>query len=256
MDNTVVLSTLTLTGFNVTGNGFYWCSVSSNDSNILTPNPSRVVRIRHQNECHSNGNQENCDTEVIALYEPSNKSCGIRCADQDINVNIIEAQICPQTSTTGIITCLSTSQYVAAINSESDIPTKTVISVPESTISSTVNWTFSSKPTMTISNSNPANIWIPIGASISCAILAFYFTAGVIIICVINHRKQGQYMLSGVTSPFDDIHMDTFTSDSMLQEKDSNKNRVSNILFETNVSYECTRTAISHSNDNIYETIQ
>ena len=101
-DNNVVSSTLMITGFNDTGNGFYWCSVSSTYNTIQTPNPSTIVRIWHQNECSSS--QENCNSEIISLYEESNlgRSCTARCADQDINVNIIEAQTCPQvTSITG-----------------------------------------------------------------------------------------------------------------------------------------------------------
>jgi hypothetical protein len=112
---------------------------------------------------------------------------------------------------------------------------------------------------MTVSNSNPAsknNIWIAIGASTGCMILIFYCIIGVIIMCAMHCRRQGQYKLSGPwpISPFDIIHMDTFASTP--QKKDSIMNRVSKIFFERNPSYETTHTAIPQPSDNIYATVQ
>ena len=253
---TAVTSTLTITGFNVTGNGFYWCSVSPTDGNIIdTPNPSTIVRIWNRNECNSD--QENCDSEIIRLYMQSNWSCTTRCADQGVSLDIIDAQPCPQMSTTERNTCSSTLH--AGITSESNLPTTNAINVfvLNITISNTIN--LNSIPTMIVSNSNPAsknNIWIAIGASTGCVILIFYCTIGVIIMCAMHCRRQEQHKLSSPwsISPFDIIQMNTFTS--APQEKDSIKNRVSKIFFEANISYETTHASISQSNDDTYATIQ
>ena len=243
---TAVSSTLTITAFNVIGNGFYWCSVSSTDGNIDTPNPSTILRIWNQNECNSN--QETCDSEIITLYQQSYTP---QCADQGVSVNIIDAQPCPLMSTT---VTTNTSLHMA-ITSKS---TTDVLSfyVPNITTSNAIN--LSSIPTMTVSNFNPAsknNVWIAIGASTGCAILIFY-CIGVVIMCAMHYRRQEQYKLSGPwsNSPFDIIQMSTFTSTP--QEKDSIKNRVSKIFLGENISYETTRAAISQSNDPTYATIQ
>ena len=244
MDTYVVSSTLTITGFNVTGNGFYWCSVSSTSNTIHTPNPSTIVRLWHQNEC-----QGKCHSKIVSLHKQSNRSHTTRCADQGVNVTITEAQTCSQVSTTWINTRSST-------NSESDSPT-IVISAPNSTMLSTIS--FISIPTATILNnySNPAsknNTWIAIGTSTGGVILIFYCIVGAIITCAMYRKRRGQYKLNDPLSPFDVIHMDTSTS--VLQEEDSNKYRISKILFEANISYECTHTVVSQSDENIYATIQ
>ena len=207
-NNNNVTSTLTITRFNATANGFYWCSVSSNDSTIYTPNPSTILRIWYQNEC--NNDHEYC--EMINLHEQST----IQCADQDVNMHVIDAQTGLQTSTIGI----NTGSCTLGINSESY--------------------------TMTVSNSNPAstfnnNVWIATGALTGCVILIFYCIVGVIIMYAMYHRRQGRYKPGDLTSPFDDIHMDT-ASVSMPQEKESDKNRVSNIFFVANASYECAHS--------------
>ena len=244
---TVVSSTLRITGFNVTRNGFYWCSVSSTDGNVDTPNPSTVLRIWNQNECNSN--EETCDSEIITLYQQSYTT---QCADQGVSVNIIDAQPCPLISTTETT---NTSLHMA-ITSESTTDAINFF-VPNITISNAIN--LSSTLTMTVSNFNPAsknNVWIAIGASTGCAILIFYCIIGVVIMCAVHYRRQEQYQLSAPwsISPFDIIQMNTFTSTP--QEKDSIKNRVSKIFLGANISYETTRAAISQSNDHTYATIQ
>lgn len=244
--NNTVISTLTTTVFNATANGFYWCSVNlTKPNNVQTSNPSTILRIWHQNEC--NNNQE-CN-DILDLYEQSTSAHAIRCADQDIDICVTEAQTCSQVSMSGIST--------SAINSESST---TAISAPNITTPSIVSLSLSSTSTTTRSSSNPApknNVWIAIGALTGCVILIFYCIVGVIIMCMMYRRRQGEYKLNDlhvIMSPFDNIHMDISTS--MPQEKESNKNRVSDIFFEANVSYECTHTAISQTNENIYAAIQ
>ena len=242
---TAVSSTLIITGFNVTGNGFYWCSVSSTDGNIDTPNPSKILRIWNQNICN-----RKCDSETVRLYQQSYSTT--QCADQSVSVNIIDAQPCPLMSTTETT---NTSLHMA-ITSKSTTDAINFF-VPNITISNAIN--LSSIPTMTVSNFNPAsknNVWIAIGASTGCAILIFYCIIGVVIMCAMHYRRQEQYKLSGPwsISPFDIIQMNTFTSTP--QEKDSIKNRVSKIFLGANISYETTREAISQSNDDTYATIQ
>ena len=69
----------------------------------------------------------------------------------------------------------------------------------------------------------------------------FHFSAGIvgviIIVCAVYCGRQGQYKPNDPISPFNVIHMNTFTL--MPQEKRiNNNNRVSNITLETNISYE------------------
>ena len=99
----------------------------------------------------------------------------------------------------------------------------------------------------------------------------FRFSAGIvgviIIVCAMYCGRQGQYKPNDPISPFSVIHMNTFTS--MPQEKRiNNNNRTSNILLETNISYEstqhshrtikwgylCNYTVVHHSKRQFYAT--
>ena len=84
-------SVLTLSGFDVSGNGYYWCSVNSGskvkESFDSVFNPSTVLHITEQNECFKN--EQSCNTEghVIRLHSPSSS---VRCADRNVTLQIVE----------------------------------------------------------------------------------------------------------------------------------------------------------------------
>lgn len=82
-------SNLTINKFDDMQNGYYWCSVKlSKDSKDTLTNPSRVVHILHQSP--------GCSTETgmcnrLSIYS---ESPTLRCADQEISLEIVEAQDC------------------------------------------------------------------------------------------------------------------------------------------------------------------
>ena len=95
-------SILTMNKFDDMQNGYYWCSVKVKlDDDALT-NPSRAVHILHQSPGCST-DLENGMCNRLNIY--SSESPTLRCADQNVTLEIVEAQRCTfiQDLTTAVI---------------------------------------------------------------------------------------------------------------------------------------------------------
>ena len=222
-------SVLTLSGFDVSGNGYYWCSVNSNskakESFDSLFHPSTVLHITEQNECFKN--EQSCNTEghVIRLHSPSSS---VRCADRNVALQIVEAQSCTHT-----VSPKTTTQIPTATNT---------------TIASTIH---------TLSHM----MWIIIGASVGGTILVLLALIGLLLsMCLVKNkfirRTRERRNAATEPSPFDDIRMYHSSVENVKKDKTDEKDRSSKVFCESNICYdECPHAYTSQPHDNIYEEI-
>ena len=253
-----LMSQLKLSGFDEKGDGYFWCSVnSSSDTHTMTSNPSVMLHISHQ-YCSVD---QSC-TKPINLYESYSTP---RCADQEVSVNIIEAQDCTASATPAEETSKST---------DTDLPTTTMAlkTTAEHTLAlqttgqqttdlhTMVLQTTSQHATTTVTSVAPSlslGVETVIGVSMGGLILILCFIIGLLVVYImkmkLKHRTREHR--TDPTSPFNDIVM--YSSVKMLEnEKVDDTNGISKTFCEPNISYEYPHIATSESTDNIYDYIR
>ena len=250
-NTTSLISELIINEFSEKDNGYYWCSVnSSNGTNSTTPNPSVVLHILHQIDCAAQAASSECGEEVH-FYSMS--LAPNRCADQDISIEIVEAQNCTTEEGSNVATTTP-----ALLTTASELQS----SHPQNTDgnSGMLNFTTTQLPTMiTFAMKSPSlslTLGIIIGASMGGLILVLLITTGLLFMCVVRMKvyikHQGEEHRADPTLPqSDDIQR--YSSIPMTDiNKMDDTNRISKMAVELNVSYEC----ISQANDHIYDCIQ
>ena len=232
--NTTVISFLTVMSDNFKEDGYIWCSV--NDSQATARNPSSVLHI---SPCSASN--LHC-VEEIYLRSTFSKDVA-RCADQNVNVDVIQAQNCsinhkqapPESGTTNnmaILTKVTTSNTVS-------------------------NNIMPHKNTTATGSSSPSN-YIIIGASLGGVIIVLICVIVLLVMCTlrtkVNHQRR-EHRMTEELSPFDDIRMHISTKTLETCNVDD-ANRVSKLLCESNVCYdEHPHFSHTHSIENIYEYV-
>ena len=249
IQNSSLVSQLTLHGFDDKGAGYYWCSVNlSRDAQ--TNNPSMILHIVHNMHCKAN-NEQHCSGDV-SLYTNSSS----RCADQETSIETLEAQSCPSTTT-------QTEQKLTDIsNPDPDLPIQTSSQRGTAPATITLHIT-NTQPTPQEDTFNLApkfhlNMGVIIGASMGGLVLILSIVIGLLLMCVVRMKRKHQtrqHRLDDSTSPFDNIRMYSSIA-KLTQEKVDNADRVSKIYCESNTAYECSpHTLASSQTENIYEFI-
>ena len=226
----------------VTIDGYYWCSVNSN--NNMTSNPSVVLHIWNRIDCTTK--VESWCGDTVNFYSIS-QEWPPRCADQNVSVDIVEAQNC-------------------TIGDRIEPDTKQITGLdldPEITDGIDVqNVSITSTPTsMTKTLTLPLTLGITIGASMGGLILILFITIGLLLTCMVrmkaNMHQKGVTQLNS-TTPFDDIHMHSSALVTDKSETDEEASRAAKMSLELNISYECPQDIITtpQANENVYACIQ
>ena len=231
---------------NINIDGYYWCSVnSSNDMNHTTTlNPSRVVHILHSIECTTK--VDSICEDAVNFYSMFSKSESVpRCADQNVSVDVVEAQNCTTGDRIEPVTEQETSLYTnTEVTNALDIQNVSSKFIP--TI-------------ITDSKVLPLTLGIIVGASMGGLILMLFIIIGLLLICMIR-MKANKYRKAvnqvEVITPFDDIQMYNSVPVTDKSEIDE-ANRVSKMFLESNISYDCPQDIVSapQTNENVYACI-
>ena len=251
MAQNALLSQLTLKGFDHKSAGYYWCSVNSS-SEVDTQNPSIVLHIVHNTRCKENSNKRHCHGNVH-LY--SSEFPSVRCADNEIDINILEAQNCSNNMTTlkdDKLKEVTLEPRPTALGPD-NLPTQT--SEQESTSQHTPKeaTTLTSAPTFRLSTGEI------IGASMGGLSLILIIMIGLLLLCMVRmkHGHRASENTDNQISPFDDIRMNSSIAE-LAQEKVDDANRASKLYCESNMAYECPhalRMLTTQSNESVYEFI-
>ena len=253
-DNTSSLvSELTINEFSEKHNGYYWCSVNSSiGTNTTTPNPSIVLHILHQIDCAVESSE--CGREV---HFYSSSSTPGRCADQDVSIDIVEAQNCTIEDLSGLATTIPTLSIADSTNTHtSDSPNADGSNIQNETSTETpINILMTKAPSL------PLTLGIIIGASMGGLILVLFITIGLLLACMmrmkvhLRHQGRVEHKDDPTSSQSaDDIH--TYSS-IPLSEKRDDSNRISKMALELNASYECLcPQAVTSQANNVYDYIQ
>ena len=245
INETSLLTELSLNSFSDKNDGYYWCSVNSSDQ--ITHNPSVVLHIVYQvSEC-----EDVCEAEQeIGLFARSSMP---RYADEDISVDVVEAQNCVKT------TSLRTTSVTVTNYDSSEEPTNTS-SGSQATKLVFLPTTF--KETTNITNTTTNGQSFPLTTEMIFGIAMgglFILTLTVVIglVCKFKKRRSSLNVVA-TRSPFDNIRM--YCSNTNLEKiaeglSEENTDRVSKILCDTNMSYECPHAATAQATENIYEYI-
>ena len=233
---------------NINIDGYYWCSVNaSNDMNHTTTlNPSRVVHILHRIECTTK--VDSICEGAVNFYSMFSESESVpRCADQNVSVDVVEAQNCTTGDRIEPVTERETSSYT---NTEvTDAFNLDIQNVSSKLI-----------PTITTdSKVLPLTLGIIVGASMGGLILMLFIIIGLLLICMIR-MKANKYRKAvnrvEVITPFDDIQM--YNSVPVTDKSGTDEaNRVSKMFLESNISYDCPQDIVSapQANENVYACI-
>ena len=245
LNMTTLTSELAINEFSENDNGYYWCSVDSNNTtdSVATPNPSVVLHILHHTNCATKEESSECHG-IVHFYLSSIRT---RCADHNTSVDIVEAQNCTNEKQPKLAATMP-----ALLTTDSD----TLSSSPR-----IVNGLSTQSPTVT-DLSLPQTVGIIIGASMGGLVLVLSIIIGLLLACVVrmrvNYKNQEREQRDDPTSQYyDDIC--THTS-IQLTEKDkmNNANRISKMPLELNVSYECIcpQAITTQANENVYDCVK
>ena len=170
-----------------------------------------------------------------------------RCADQNVSVDVVEAQNCTIGDRIELDTERETSSYTnTEVTNAFNLDIQNVSSKLIPTIT-------------TDSKVLPLTLGIIVGASMGGLILMLFIIIGLLLICMIR-MKANKYRKAvnrvEVISPFDDIQM--YNSVPVTDKSGTDEaNRVSKMFLESNISYDCPQDIVSapQANENVYACI-